>query len=209
MSDLTRDPETVADDASQFPENSESAPGGQIPQEPGEAADTQSDDAVPGGENAAARAALAEAERRVAELTDQLLRTRADFENYKKRMDPGAIERGAVFRLMADLLPIIDDFERAIAFSAESRDFEAFYDGITGIERKFVGMLERKWELERFEPAGEEFDPERHEAVMSEPAAEASVPTVAEVFQRGYLLHGRVLRTAKVKVSMPETGAQE
>ncbi len=216
MSDLTRDPESVADDASQRPEDQEAVPQNGNPETV--SADSQVDstaDAVTSRATETADAAVpqasasADAERRIAELTEQLLRMRADFENYKRRMDPRSIERGAIFRLMADLLPIIDDFERAIAFSADSRDFEAFYDGIGGIERKFVGMLERKWDLQRFEPTGEEFDPERHEALMSEPSTEVEVPTVSEVFQRGYLLDGKILRTAQVKVSMPEASSQE
>jgi molecular chaperone GrpE len=106
-------------------------------------------------------------------------------------------------QLLLDIITIIDDFERAIKSAEESRDFDAFHDGIVMIEKQFTSMLERKWGLQRFDSEGEEFDPQKHEAVASEPAPGASSAKVAEEFQKGYMLHDRVLRSAKVKVAMP------
>ena len=139
------------------------------------------------------------------EPKDQYLRKQADFENYRRRMarDKEDAVAYANQQLLLDLTSIIDDFERAIKSAEESRDYDAFHDGIVLIEKQLTGMLERKWGLSRFESEGEPFDPQKHEAVMTEPRADHDESLVVEDFQKGYLLHDRVLRSAKVKVSMP------
>lgn len=145
----------------------------------------------------------------IADLKDQLLRKTADFDNYRKRMMREKEEFAAYANreLLSDLLPVIDNFERAIRSSEESSEFAPFHDGIVGIERQFVEMLERKWKLIRFSSVGEEFDPQRHEAMMKEESADVEHPVVSEDFQRGYMLNEKVLRPARVKVTMPATSA--
>ncbi len=157
------------------------------------------------------RATLAGLEEELAEVREQLLRKSADFENYRKRM---LREREELIsfsnrELLLDILPIIDDFERAIRSAEDSRDFDAFHDGIVMIEKQFISMLERKWKLSRFDSVGEEFDPQRHEAMMTEPVPGHDRSLVLEDFQKGYLLNSRVLRPAKVKVSMPVPASGE
>ena len=144
-------------------------------------------------------------ERELADLKDQLLRKSADFDNYRKRMqrEKEGFASYANRELLLDIVPIIDDFERAIKSGEESEDFSSFHDGIVMIEKQFTSMLERKWKLRRFDSEGEEFDPQRHEAMMTEDSADVEHPTVREDFQKGYLLNERVLRPAKVKVAMP------
>lgn len=151
---------------------------------------------------------IARLEEENSELKDQYLRKQADFENYRRRMlrDKEDSVSYANQQLLLDLTSIIDDFERAIKSAAESRDYDAFHDGIVLIEKQLTGMLERKWGLKRFDSDGERFDPQKHEAVMSEPRDDHDEPMVLEDFQKGYMLHDRVLRSAKVKVSTP-TGA--
>lgn len=141
----------------------------------------------------------------VSNLKDQYLRKQADFENFRRRMQREKTEAAtyANQQLLLDIITIIDDFERAIKSAEESRDFDAFHDGIVMIEKQFTSMLERKWGLQRFDAEGEEFDPQKHEAVASEPSPGAEAAKVAEEFQKGYMLHDRVLRSAKVKVAMP------
>ena len=144
------------------------------------------------------------------DLKDQLLRKQAEFENFRKRMfreKEDAINY-ANSNLLQDLIAIVDDFERAIKSSESSRDFESFHSGIELIEKQFTGMLERKWGLARFDSEGDEFDPTKHEAIMM---AEDDSPTqvVLEDFQKGYMLHDRVLRPAKVKVSIVKTQEKE
>lgn len=147
----------------------------------------------------------------VSSLKDQYLRKQADFENFRRRMQREKADTAtyANQQLLLDIITIIDDFERAIKSAEESRDFDAFHDGIVMIEKQFTSMLERKWGLQRFESEGEEFDPQKHEAVASQPAPGAPSAMVAEEFQKGYMLHDRVLRSAKVKVAMPAPAENE
>jgi molecular chaperone GrpE len=164
---------------------------------------------VPQGE-AAPAASSSEAEpedlaAQLAETRDQLLRKAADFENFRKRMNQEkqmAIEY-ANQSLLLDIIPIIDDFERALQAAESSKDFAALLEGITMIEKRLTGQLESKWGLKRFNSAGELFDPNRHEALMMEKSPEVSEPTVQEDLLKGYLLKDRVIRAAKVKVLMP------
>jgi molecular chaperone GrpE len=141
--------------------------------------------------------------------------------------------------LLLDLIPIIDDFERAIK-AAEvivatghakgsatghakapatghtkgpdqgagvSQDFTNLYEGISMTEKRLMTQLENKWGLKRFDSAGEIFDPNRHEAIMMEKTADICEPTVQEDFLKGYTLKDRVVRSAKVKVLMPDAPA--
>ncbi|MDR1908713.1 MAG: nucleotide exchange factor GrpE [Spirochaetaceae bacterium] len=160
---------------------------------------------------------IAALEAQAADLRDQYLRKAADFDNYRKRMNrekQDAIEF-ANQNLILDLIPVIDDFERAIKAAeaaavqgtAESKDFNALYEGISMTEKRLISQLENRWGLKRYDSAGEPFDPNRHEAIMMEKSTEVSEPTVAEDFLKGYTLQDRVIRAAKVKVLMP--GAEE
>ncbi len=139
----------------------------------------------------------------VSDLRDQVLRTRADFENSRKRIlrDKEDSVLLANRQILTDIITVIDDFERAIKSANESNDFDTFYAGIELIERQFIGMLERKWGLKRFEALEEAFDPDRHEAIQVEAKPDTEAGTILEVYQRGYLLHDKIARTAKVKVS--------
>ena len=160
-----------------------------------------------GGPAAAADTARSALEAEVAELRDRLLRTQADFDNYRKRMlrEREESSRYANAALLSDLLAVIDDFERAIRSAEESRDFAVFLQGVSMIERRMLEMLESRWGLKRYSSVGAAFDPVRHEAMMrtEAPANAAAGPVVIEEFQKGYFLHERVLRPAKVRVQVP------
>jgi molecular chaperone GrpE len=140
-----------------------------------------------------------------AELNNEYLRKQADMENFRKRMirDRETTVQFSNQQILLDITSIIDDFERAIRSAEESRDFDSFHDGIVLIENQLIGMLERKWGLKRFDSDGEVFDPQKHEAVTTEPREDHSESIVLEDYRKGYMLHERVLRPAKVKVSMP------
>jgi len=148
----------------------------------------------------------------ISDLKDQYLRKQADFENFRKRMfrEKEEAAKFGISSLLQDIIPVIDDFERAIKSSEDSKDFDAFHSGIQMIERQLVGLLERKWGLLRFDSVGEPFDPQRHEAIAMEDRADHTESLVLEEFQRGFLLHERVVRPSKVKVSRPlaEAAAQ-
>lgn len=148
-------------------------------------------------------------EKEVEEYKGQYLRKHADFENFRKRMlrEKEDSIKYANTNLLKDLIGVIDDFERAIDSAQDSDDFESFLSGIKLIEKQFTGMLENNWGLKRMQSVGEEFDPQRHEALMMEENEQCSVETVLEDYQKGYLLHDRVIRHAKVKVGKPPVEA--
>ena len=147
-----------------------------------------------------------ELEQKLADLNDQLLRKAADFENFRKRMnrEKQELTEFANQNLLLDLLPVIDDFERAIKSAETSQDFASFYEGVGMIEKRLITELENKWGLKRFDSLGEPFDPNRHEALQMEKAAGVTEAVVSEDYVKGYLLKDKVLRFAKVKVLMPE-----
>ncbi len=148
---------------------------------------------------------IKELEQENSELKAQYLRKQAEFENFRKRMQKEKQEsiKYANNNLLQDLVGIIDDFERAIKSSEESKDFESFHSGIQLIERQLVSMLENKYGLKRMESEGEEFDPQKHEAIAMVESPDHDVQTVVEDYQKGYMINDRVLRHAKVRVAIP------
>jgi molecular chaperone GrpE len=175
------------------------------------------DQAAPGAEAPESQnpeETIAVLEEKLAEAKDQYLRKAADFENFRKRINrekQEAIEF-ANQALLLDLIPIIDDFERAIksadGAASPSQDFRNLHEGIAMIEKRMVSQLENRWGLKRFDSTGESFDPNRHEAIMVEKSAEISEPVVQEDLIKGYTLKDRIIRSAKVKVLMPEVPAE-
>ncbi len=160
---------------------------------------------APEDEAAALRGEVEAAKAQAAEYLDGWQRARADFANYKRRVEKEQSEtyQNATARVIARFLDIYDDFERAIRSAEESKDFPNFLQGIGMIEKQFVDMLESRWGLKRFSSVGEGFDPNRHEAVQRVEGPAGSKPTVVEDYQKGYYLHERVLRPARVKVMVP------
>jgi molecular chaperone GrpE len=134
---------------------------------------------------------------------EQLLRITADFENLKKRVDRTreAVERHAAAQLVSRLLPVLDNFERALSAARQVERDATFQDGIGLIFRQLLDEL-RKEGLVAVDTVGEPFDPELHEAVATTEGSGLPANTVVEELQRGYLLHGRLLRPALVKVSV-------
>lgn len=157
-------------------------------------------------EAASAKAALEAVTAERDELKDQLLRKTADFDNYRKRMmkEKEEARQFANSALLEDLCQVLDDFERAIRSSEGAKDYDSFHTGIVMIEGQFASMLERKYNLKRLEAVGKPFSPDHHEAIAMEPAEEGKETVVVEEYQKGYQLHDRVLRTAKVKVGHPK-----
>jgi len=199
------------DSREQAPADDVAAPPAGDPQ-PGEAAATLPEEGLGSGaadgrtaaENAADRDLAAE----VASLQDQLLRKQADFENFRRRLhrDKDEAIRYANTEVLLDLADIIDGLERAIQ-TGEDADVASLRDGVSLIEKQLTGLLERKWGFCRFASEGEPFDPERHQAIASEESETHEVATVVEDYQRGYLLHDRVVRPARVKVAQPLSGS--
>jgi len=131
---------------------------------------------------------------------DLAKRTQADFDNYRKRAAKDAAAAGARAKvgLVRELLPVVDNLERALASAAESD--AAIAEGVRLVHADLVGVLERNG-IEAQEPTGEKFDPTEHEAVSmrSEEGAEPGI--VLDVVEKGYKLNDTVLRPARVVVS--------
>lgn len=123
---------------------------------------------------------------------DSLRRVQAEFENYKKAVAKRTADERerANDRIVNELLPVLDACDNALASGV---------DQVNPIRSQLIAALERHG-LERSDPTDQPFDPERHEAVMHEPADDVDQPTVVEVLRSGYLWKGRVLRPAMVRV---------
>ena len=133
---------------------------------------------------------------------DRYLRALADFANYKRRReeDQATWTRIANQEIILALLPIIDNFERALQAAQENRNSEALAEGVSLTLRQLQEMLTREG-VEPIEAVGREFDPNLHEAIMRVEADDVPDNTVVEELQKGYTLGQRVLRPAQVKVA--------
>ncbi len=133
---------------------------------------------------------------------DQLLRAKAEFMNYQKRMtkENESTSQFAVQSLILDFLPELDNFDRALKLADSTKDIKKFVEGIKLIEEQLFKVL-GKYGVEPIETVEKAFDPNLHEAVMEEENNEMPHHTIIEEFQRGFLLKERVIRPSKVKVS--------
>lgn len=140
------------------------------------------------------------------ERSSQYMRIAADFENYRKRTlkEKDDLELQVKRNTITELLPIIDNFERARAQIKPQNDGEmAIHKSYQGVYKQLVDCLKRLG-VSPMRPEGQEFDPNEHEAVMREPTDEYPEGTVLEELVRGYFLGERVLRHAMVKVAAPK-----
>ena len=139
-------------------------------------------------------------QKEIRDLQDQYLRSRADFENFRRRMEKEKSDyfKHALAGVMRDLLPVVDNFERALASGSEGG--EDFRKGIELIHRQLVDVLQKQG-LRPIDSAGVPFDPTVHEAITSEENPDVPSNTVVEVFQKGFFLNDRLVRPALVRVS--------
>jgi molecular chaperone GrpE len=156
---------------------------------------------------ASLEAELAQVREELSTVNDKYLRKLADDVNFRKRMarEKEDGQRYAVATLLGDLIPVLDDFDRAIASAETQKDYAVLHDGVTIIRRQLGSVLETKYGLTKFNTLGQSFDPNRHEAVamVQGESGDGDEAVVAEEFLPGYGLHDRILRTAKVRVRMP------
>lgn len=157
---------------------------------------------VEAGEAPGGGADLAEARRQRDEYLDQLQRSRAEFANYQKRSraQAEADRQYAVADLARDLLPVIDNFERALD-AAGKAGASSIVEGLEMVHRQLLAAL-AKHGVEPIPALGQPFDPNQHEALMQQPHAEHPEGTVVGELGRGYRLRDRVLRPAQVAVSI-------
>ncbi len=148
-----------------------------------------------------------ELEKEIAELKDSLLRSHADFDNYRKRVQKEKEEwfQYACQGLVEKLLPVLDNFERALLSVNElNEETKNVLSGIKMIEKQFREILQKEG-LEPIEAVGASFDPLIHEAVMQVPAEEGVADNqIVEEVLKGYLFKGKLLRASMVKVAVGE-----
>lgn len=149
-----------------------------------------------------AEAEMAKAMSELDDLKQTLLRRQADFENYKKRIERERAEdsKRTMARLIESLIPIVDGFEHALAAHREA-EYESYRKGFELIYKQLLDNL-TKLGVERIDPAGKAFDPHLHQAMDRAETTEQPDGTVLQVFQPGYVFHGRVLRPAMVRVAV-------
>lgn len=147
----------------------------------------------------ALQADLAKKEQDLQESNEQMLRLRADFDNFRRRtrQEKEELSTVVVQNIMADMLPLLDNFERALA--VESAGEGALKEGISMVYKQFAAALQKNG-LEPITAVGEKFDPNFHQAVMRVEDAALEDDTVVEELQKGYMAHGRVIRPSMVKV---------
>ena len=166
--------------------------------------------AEPSAEAAAEQPAEAAAEvdptealkQQLAEANDRNLRLMAEFDNYRRRTAKEQLEliETANGKLLEKLSEVQDNFERAFASENKAQDLEAFEKGMQMIYNQFAKILTDAG-LEQIDPTGAEFDPNMHEALMQQPSETVPEGHVVTVFQKGYKLKNKILKTAKVIVS--------
>ena len=144
------------------------------------------------------------AKQQAAEANDRFLRLQADWDNYRRRTAQERLDerQRATEKLVVDLLPVIDDLERAIEHADNLTDPAAkqFVEGVSAVCNKLVSVLNKEG-VEVVNPVGEAFDPLSHQAVSQIEDTEAYDETVAQVYQKGYRMGGKDIRTAMVVVT--------
>lgn len=157
------------------------------------------------------------AKKEASEATDRFMRLQADWDNYRRRTAQERLDERerATEKLVIELLPVIDDLERAIEHADNLTDSQSvqFVEGVSAVKNKLVGVLNKEG-VNVIDPAGEAFDPLSHQAVGQVEDAEAYDESVAQVYQKGYRMGGKVIRTAMVTVThggpkRPEQDAAE
>jgi molecular chaperone GrpE len=138
------------------------------------------------------------------EFLGLLQHVRADFANYQKRVqkEMEGTRRYATQSFVTDLLPVVDNLERAVQAAGSGAGPNGLLDGIRLVHQQFQGILARHG-VQPIAADGLAFDPSAHEAVLEQPSADKPARTILQVLEKGYTLHDRVIRPAKVIVSKP------
>jgi molecular chaperone GrpE len=160
------------------------------------------DAAAASGDSATGGDDLAKAVEEREQLRDRLLRTTAEFDNFRKRVDRDRREMAdrAAESILLDLLPVVDDLERALAVEATGEGADAYRRGVELIHKQLTELLAKRG-VKVLEALGVDFDPHLHQAVASEPADGHRDGEVVAVLRTGYTLNDRLLRPAMVKVA--------
>ena len=143
-----------------------------------------------------------ELQKQVDQYKDMLLRKAAEFDNFKRRIENETVNvvKFATESLIDDLIPVLDDFERSLRHSKESKEYNALIKGVELIYLKLVKVLEGRG-VKTFETVGKEFNVDYHDALMQMPKKDLPPHTIIEEVEKGYMLNDKVIRHAKVVVS--------
>ncbi|HHP1037818.1 TPA: nucleotide exchange factor GrpE [Bacillus thuringiensis] len=143
-----------------------------------------------------------ELQAKLTETEGRTLRLQADFENYKRRvqMDKQAAEKYRAQSLVSDILPALDNFERAMQVEATDEQTKSLLQGMEMVHRQLLEALTKEG-VEVIEAVGKQFDPNEHQAIMQVEDSEFESNAVVEEFQKGYKLKDRVIRPSMVKVN--------
>ncbi len=162
-------------------------------QDPASSEEGQTDDSSTEGDSP---------EKELTEYRNAALRARAELENYRKRMSRDRIEmaRYAEQHLIVDLLPLLDNFVRALDATATTEESKAILEGLDLVRKSWVKVF-LDHNVTEIAPTGKPFDPSLHEAVCQVERNDLPPNTVVEELRRGYMLHDRVIRAAQVQVS--------
>jgi molecular chaperone GrpE len=154
-------------------------------------------------------AALQKAQEEAAEHYDRFLRVSADLENYKKRVskEKADLVRYGNEELIKELLPVIDNLERALEHTSSDGAQGGIADGVAMTLQQFLGILQR-FGVTPITVEGEPFDPTKHEAVMEQPTDDYNPGHVVAELQKGYLLNDRLVRPAKVAVAKAQENTE-
>ena len=166
-------------------------------------AETETEDAVEtGASDVNEQAKVTELEAKLEEAENRYLRLQADFDNFRRRsrLDLEASAKYRAQSLVSDLLPAIDNFDRALKMEANNEHVQSVLQGMEMVYRSLIEALNKEG-VEAIEAVGQEFDPHRHQAVMQENDENYGPNTVVAELQKGYLLKDRVIRPAMVKVN--------
>lgn len=141
-------------------------------------------------------------QKQVDELQNRLLRTQADYDNFRRRtrLEKEDFAKYASQKLLEQLIPVVDNFERAVLASEENQDLDSLIKGLNMIYRQFSQVLEQEG-VKPIEAVGQPFNPEFHQAVMQVESDEHEEGIVVEELQKGYMLKDKVIRPSMVKVS--------
>jgi molecular chaperone GrpE len=145
---------------------------------------------------------ITELQAKVNELNDKYLRLYSEFDNFRKRTAKEKVElmQTAGEDVFKNILPVLDDFERAIKANSSTTDIKAINDGVNLVYNKFKSTLTQKG-LEEMKTVGEVFNPDLHEAITNIPApSEDQKGKVVEELEKGYMLNGKIIRFAKVVI---------
>lgn len=136
------------------------------------------------------------------QLQQQVLRTMADFQNFRKRnqQEAAQLRQFASEELVRNLLPVLDGFERTVVHAQGGGSFESVLAGLQAVEKQLRGVLEGQ-NVRRIPSVGEAFDPEFHEAIGTDPSSEYPEDVVTIEVEAGYKMGDKVIRPAKVRVS--------